>query len=47
MFKIDMDEVDYMMLIKNLFDVRWGLIDIQLIMTLRVGLALMLTVELV
>jgi hypothetical protein len=25
--KIDMDEIDYMMQIKNLFDVRWGLID--------------------
>ena len=27
MVKIDMDEIDYMMQVKSLFDVRWGQTD--------------------
>jgi hypothetical protein len=46
MVKVYIGEIDYMMLVKNLFDVRWGRQIMQSIMTLLVGLALMLTVEL-
>jgi hypothetical protein len=34
-----MGEIDYMMWIKSLFDVRWGQTINQFIMTLLVGLA--------
>jgi hypothetical protein len=47
MVKVDIGEIDYMMLVKNLFDVRWGRQIMQSTMTLLVGLPLMLTVELV
>jgi hypothetical protein len=36
--EIDMGGIDYMMLVKILFDVRWGKTINQFVMTLLVGL---------